>query len=884
MSSKRLKSKSRKEEPKHPRRKKQPQHEEEDEVLVEDDQDIEEPGDDQEYVDEEFIMLEAEASSSAPSKKTTAAKQVAAAPPQRLHSTYAVAHKLEALYTGGAIDSCASAEHPEWAAVICGASVHIVDVQTGAIERVLDCNSSALTLAVEKRSCALLAVSTSNGQIQTWNLSLGKNIRTWKSAAPVTALAFDATGTLLASGTSVGLVNVWDVQGGFGTHSFRGHTGVVSALLFPRKGSQLELYSAGEDGQIRVWDLLKSSCRFVLEEHLSMVTGLAQGFLDEERLVSVGRDKVINMWSLKLGKHIHTIPTYEEIESLCLLPSKTKEFVITGSMAGSLKIWDPSTSKCVRQSGASESGDPSSCQQPEEPISRVLLWGDRSHGTQLLMAKGTTLSINDAKSLKSTRMLAGNLDQVLDVRFLDPSSSLVAAVTNDRFLRVFHPQTVSFKLFSGHTDRVLCIAVNPSFRLLATGGKDHAIRIWMIAPSLQPAAPPSSAIPDNLLTCIATCVGHTDGVAALAFPRKDPKWFASAGADRALKIWKIEAMRADGTCSIRCRKTVLAHEKEVNAVSFAPNDRMLATCSHDKTVRLWNFPELTPISTLKGHKRAVWNVAFSPVDQVLASASGDMTIRLWSLSSYSCIKTLEGHGNSVLRVFFVAHGLQLLSASADGLIKLWTVKNSECVGTFDGHADKVWALDVSKDEMQLVSGGEDSRINLWENRSTQLSIARAAEEEERIQSEQQLSNSILLKQYGRALKLALKLEKPRQALQVFQSMMDADTDSGATLDLIVVSLEPSALHLLLKYIAAWNTNSKNAVLAQRVLHSILSQHTAESLVAIIGKSPFHHLIEGLLPYTHRHYSRAATMIQRSHLIDLMLTDLETYHPTSEKMH
>lgn len=87
-------------------------------------------------------------------------------------------------------------------------------------------------------------------------------------------------------------------------------------------------------------------------------------------------------------------------------------------------------------------------------------------------------------------------------------------------------------------------------------------------------------------------------------------------------------------------------------------------------------------------------MAFSPVDRCLASCSGDRTVRLWSVVDYTCLRVFEGHTASALTVKFANKGMQLLSGAADGLIKLWTIRSGECENTFDLHADRVWAIAV----------------------------------------------------------------------------------------------------------------------------------------------------------------------------------------------
>ena len=64
---------------------------------------------------------------------------------------------------------------------------------------------------------------------------------------------------------------------------------------------------------------------------------------------------------------------------------------------------------------------------------------------------------------------------------------------------------------------------------------------------------------------------------------------------------------------------------------------------------------------LTGHKRGVWDVSFSPVEQLLASCSGDLTIKIWNIVDGQVVNTLQGHLNSIIKVQWITLGLQLVS-------------------------------------------------------------------------------------------------------------------------------------------------------------------------------------------------------------------------------
>ena len=101
---------------------------------------------------------------------------------------------------------------------------------------------------------------------------------------------------------------------------------------------------------------------------------------------------------------------------------------------------------------------------------------------------------------------------------------------------------------------------------------------------------------------------------------------------------------------------------------------LLVSASEDGTLKVWDCESGSFERTLKGHTSTVNDACFNAKGTVLASCSADMSVKLWDFEkSYECIRTLRGHEHNVCGVCWAQSDELLVSASRDTTLRLWEV-------------------------------------------------------------------------------------------------------------------------------------------------------------------------------------------------------------------
>ena len=85
--------------------------------------------------------------------------------------------------------------------------------------------------------------------------------------------------------------------------------------------------STGEDNTVRVYDLRDGTTAMCFREHMSTPTAVAIA-PDGYMMASVGRDKVMNVYTLRGYRHVKTIPVMEELEGVVMLTPRHARVVL----------------------------------------------------------------------------------------------------------------------------------------------------------------------------------------------------------------------------------------------------------------------------------------------------------------------------------------------------------------------------------------------------------------------------------------------------------------------------------------------------------------------------------------------------------------------------
>ncbi|KAL1740494.1 WD40-repeat-containing domain protein [Schizophyllum fasciatum] len=219
---------------------------------------------------------------------------------------------------------------------------------------------------------------------------------------------------------------------------------------------------------------------------------------------------------------------------------------------------------------------------------------------------------------------------------------------------------------------------------------------------------------------------HTDSCLDVVWISSDT--FASCGADAAVHI-----LRIDGPSVI---KELLGHRTEINQIKVNSTSTRLASCSDDRTARIWDITKVRGVSpsneripglegagakslVLSGHEKSVSTIAWQPkllegLPEILATSSFDGTARMWNSETGECLVTFSDHKRPVYALSFSPDGRCLATGSGDGFMHIYSVQKRQRVWSWYAGNVKQGVFEI---EWQMGDGGPNRIALALENRT-----------------------------------------------------------------------------------------------------------------------------------------------------------------------
>ncbi|XP_026234216.1 WD repeat, SAM and U-box domain-containing protein 1 isoform X1 [Anabas testudineus] len=167
--------------------------------------------------------------------------------------------------------------------------------------------------------------------------------------------------------------------------------------------------------------------------------------------------------------------------------------------------------------------------------------------------------------------------------------------------------------------------------------------------------------------------------------------------------------------------TLQDHRDDVNWCAFS--GKLLATCSGDKTLRIYNTRDFSqlPFSPLSGHGYSIHCCCFSACGQFLASCSTDATTVIWSTVTGEIEAVLEHPGRSPVRICALSpDSAHLVSGASDGTLALWDFPSKKLCRTGAVTDTTVVACSFSPCSQVFMTGSTYGDLRLWDLGMNQL--------------------------------------------------------------------------------------------------------------------------------------------------------------------
>lgn len=274
---------------------------------------------------------------------------------------------------------------------------------------------------------------------------------------------------------SVGLASCVYLWSGSNSRVFKlcdlGPDDMVTSINWEKRGNLLGVGT--NSGEVHIWDINKVKKVRTMEGHTSRVGSLAWG---DTCLISGSRDKSILLRDIRSTENYHDRFLSHTQEVCGLKWSYDNQMFSSGGNDNKMFIWTAKSSTPIFKTSA------------HKAAVKALAWSPHQHG--LLATGGGTAD----KCIRFWNAHKGKLmstvdtgSQVCNLLFSKNVNELISThgYTENQIHLWSYPSMKKVSTLTGHTFRVLYLAMSPDGRSIVTGAGDETLRFWDLFPKAE---------------------------------------------------------------------------------------------------------------------------------------------------------------------------------------------------------------------------------------------------------------------------------------------------------------------------------------------------------------------------------------------------------------
>src|SRR6266516_732266 len=349
---------------------------------------------------------------------------------------------------------------------------------------------------------------------------------------------------------------------------------------------------------------------------------------------------------------------------------------------------------------------------------------------QYSKAQTQTTPRSDIYSLGATlhQLLTGDDPSLMPFQFAPLHGKAFPAALNTLIVQMVELDSRDRPASMAHVKQELqCIAAQLSIRQVRVtqpkGQTTYPSGSPVVKSARSPATYMRSAPP--AITRLVTYRGHSKEVYAISWS-PDGKLIASGSGDEKVQVW--DAASGSNILNYHGHSHKIG-KGLVQAVMWSPDGKYIVSGSWDRSVRIWDAYTGHTISTYRKYYEVVEAVAWSPDGKFIASGNRNGIAQVWDVANGKNIRNFLGHcvkkaNLDVMAVAWSPDSKRVASASWDGTVKVWNaIKNSNKKNDFlifRGHTAEVNTLTWSPDGTRIASGGRDDVLHVWHSSNGEL--------------------------------------------------------------------------------------------------------------------------------------------------------------------